>query len=257
MAQSGFNLVLDNEGKIIAIPKPRISNLTVPEFNFETYTPSSTIRLDSKLLDFSPDYEITSFSERPMDMQILSEAYRPFYNPFTPMLRKINPMAFDFNEISITPLNENWFFALNGRQYSWPGAGGLTTISPAMIWNKNKWTITGSGFAGHFHTPFNLSPEYTLGANLQVRYDLHERIALRAWGQYAHYFEDESKNPHLLMNPFFYHTRVGGAMEFMINENFGVGMGVNYDYNPRNRKFEPQYLVYPVIKSGKFQIGIQ
>ncbi len=257
MAQSGFDLILNNEGKIIAFPKIREYNIVVPDFDFYTFTPSSSIKLDTKLLEFKSDYQITSFNERPMDMQVLSGAYRPFFNPFTPMLRKVNPMALDFNETAITPLSENWFFLINGRKYSWPGAGGLTTINPAMVWNKDKWTITGSGFASHFSTPFNLSPDYTIGANLHVRYDVHERVALRAWGQYAHYFENESNNPHLMMNPFFYHTGVGGAMEFKINENFGVGMGVNYEYNQRRRRMEPQYLIYPVFNTGKFQIRVQ
>ena len=56
--------------------------------------------------------------------------------------------------------------------------------------------------------------------------------------------------------PFFYHTQVGGAMEFKITDNFWMGAGVNYEYNPVRRKMEPQFLVYPVFKSGRFKIGM-
>ena len=60
----------------------------------------------------------------------------------------------------------------------------------------------------------------------------------------------------MLRNPFFYHTQVGGAMEFKITDNFWMGAGVNYEYNPVRRKMEPQFLVYPVFKSGRFKIGM-
>lgn len=253
-AQSAFSISFDKEGKLIAIPKPKTYHLTLPDFDFNTYLPSSTVKIDTKILEFIPEYSVTGIAERPMNMQILSEAYRPYFNVYRPMLQKVNPIAFDFNEISITPLNENLLFAINGRQYTWPGAGGLTTINPAMIWQANRLTVTGGGFASRFFTPFNLSPEYSVGLNTQLRYDLHERVALRAWGQYAHFFKQEDNNPHLIMNPFFYQTNIGGAAEFKITDDFGIGMGVNYEYNPRRRRLEPQYLLYPVFGNGKFQV---
>ncbi len=125
-------------------------------------------------------------------------------------------------------------------------------ISSGMAWQSGKWTVTGSGFAGHFYTPFNLSPAYLTGANATVRYEINDRLATRVWGQYAYYFNGEKYNPHLQMNPFFNHTSVGGAMEYKFNDNFGVGMGIDYRHNPRNGKLEPQYLFYPVFntKSG-------
>ena len=60
----------------------------------------------------------------------------------------------------------------------------------------------------------------------------------------------------MLRNPFFYHTQIGVAMEFKITDNFWMGAGVNYEYNPVRRKMEPQFLVYPVFKSGRFKIGM-
>ena len=37
---------------------------------------------------------------------------------------------------------------------------------------------------------------------------------------------------------------------------FWMGAGINYEYNPVRRKMEPQFLVYPVFKSGRFKIGM-
>ena len=59
-----------------------------------------------------------------MDMQVLSAAYRPFFNPFTPMLRRVSPMALDFQEASFTPISETTGLLTVGEQFTWPGVGG-------------------------------------------------------------------------------------------------------------------------------------
>ena len=108
---------------------------------------------------------------------------------------------------------------------------------------------------GSFFSPFNPSPGITAGANVQVEYQPTDWLKLKGWGQYA-YYADEYNNPHMLSNPFLYHTQVGGSMEFKVTDNFWMGAGINYEYNPVRRKMEPQFLVYPVFKSGRFKIGM-
>ncbi|MDR1403142.1 MAG: hypothetical protein LBJ60_05515 [Tannerellaceae bacterium] len=246
---------VNKEGKVIAIPKYKTYELSIPEYSYKSYTPSSKMKMEMKLQEFIPEYRL-SLDERPMDMQVLSAAYRPFFDIYAPMMRAVSPTAFDFQETSIVPVNDNMAFFATGVQYSWPGMGGLTTINPGMMWRQNNWTVTGGGFAGRYYTPFNPHPEYMGGANLQVRYDVNERIALRTWGQYTYYDGAEKNNPHLLMSPFYNHTSVGGAAEFMINENFGIGGGVNYEYNPHKRRMEPQYLLFPVFRSKNIKVGV-
>ena len=164
-------------------------------------------------------------------------------------------MAFDFRETSVVPLNQNLAFMIVGEQATWPGLGGLTTISPNMVWQNGKLMVMGGGFAGRFATPFNHSPGYVGGVNAMVRYDANDWLAFKAWGQYA-YYGDDKDNPHMMLNPFLNHTGVGGAVEVKFNENFGVGMGVNYEYNHLRRKIEPQYLFYPVIKTKNVQFRV-
>lgn len=255
-AQSEMDYILNGEGKLTAIPRYKTFELKMPKYSYLSYTPSSMLSIDSKLRQFHPDITTTGLDERPMDMQVLSEAYKPFFNVFSPMLRRVSPMAFDFSETSVTPISETTAFVVNGQQYSWPGAGGLTTVSPTLVWRQDKWTLSGGAFAGRFFTPFNYSPGYMGGVNAMASYEATDWLTVKAWGQYAQYGKDEKYNPHMLLNPFYNHTNVGGSMEFKITENFGIGMGVNVEYNPWNRKMEPQYLVYPVFKSGRFKGGI-
>lgn len=250
-AQKELAMFIDKAGKIVVIPKLTHYDLNIPEFSYNTYltTSDSKRELEKRLNEFVPTSTFSSLTERPMDMQVLSGAYRPFFNIYAPMLRRVSPMAFDFQETTFSPLNENFGVMITGTQYTWPGAGGLTTISPRLVWQNGPLSIAGGGFAGRYYTPFNPSPELMLGVDTHIRYDINDRFAVRAWGQYVHYQDDEKNNPHMLMNPFYNHTGVGGAFEVKFNDNFGIGVGVNYEYNHLQRRMQPEYLIYPVFKT--------
>lgn len=247
-AQSDLDFVLNKEGKMIAIPKYKTFELKIPKYTLNSYTPSSTLTIDAKLREFHPGI-FSTMNERPMDMQTLSGAYLPFFNEFTPMLRRVSPMALDFNETSVTPIGETISFIVNGRQETWPGAGGLTTISPYLQWHKDKLTIAGGAFAGRYFTPFNPSPGFMGGVNALVSFEATNWLTVKTWGQYTQYGKGEKYNPHMLMNPNYNHTGVGGAFEFKVKENVGIGVGVNYEYNHMKRRMEPQYLIYPIFKA--------
>lgn len=252
-AQSNLSLTMNKDGKVIFIPKKKEYELKLPPLSYKSYTPASTREIDAKLREFMPDI-VSAADERPMDMQVLSAAYQPFFDVFAPMLRRVSPMAFDFNETTVVPIDKQFSFLVTGQQYTWPGAGGLITINPSLQWQSGAWMAGAGVFGGKFYTPFNLYPELMGGVNAQVRYAATEWLALRVWGQYA-YYGDQNDNPHMLLNPFYNHTSVGGAFEFKFNENVGVGFGVNYEYNPIRQKMEPQYMIYPLIKGRNIRIG--
>lgn len=261
-AQSDLTYTISQEGKVVAFPRLKSYELKMPAFRYESYTPSSVKKIEAKLEEFKSDYYPIP-DELPMNMQVLSAAYRPFFNVYAPMLQRVSPMAFDFREVSVVPIDDNFTFLTVGSQYTWPGAGGITTINPMLNWNQDRLTITGGVFAGRYFTAFNHTPALLGGANLQVHYELTPWMAVKAWGQYAYHrgFNEgesgmkERYNPHMLLNPYNPHTSVGGAFEFMVNENVGFGVGVNYEFNPWRRKMEAQRLIYPVIRSGKVKIG--
>lgn len=247
---------VSKEGKLIMIPKFKKYDLNIPKFSYNTYTPSAvqTIRINSRLHDFMP--QEWPIGERPMDMQVSSAAYQPFFNVYTPMIRRVSPMAFDFQEYSFTPISPSTGILVEGEQYTWPGAGGLTRVSTSLVWQTDRWSLTGGAFAGRYFTPFNSSPDYMGGINATVSYEATDRITIRGWGQYAFYGKTERLNPHMLLNPFFNHTNVGGAFEFKVKENLKFGVGVNYEYNRWNNKMEPQIFIYPGFNTKGLRIGM-
>ncbi|MEG1749550.1 MAG: hypothetical protein RRZ65_09620 [Tannerellaceae bacterium] len=245
-AQSDLEFMLNKEGRLTAIPRRQTYALNIPKFSFKSYTPSTTRELDARLRHFNPEAP-TRLDERPMDMQILSSAYQPYFNVFAPMLRQVSPMALDFNEITFVPINDNWSVLVHGWQSTWPGVGGITSINPSLRWQSGAWTVSGGAFAGRYFTPFNASPGFMGGVNTHVSYQATDWLKLNTWAQYANYSTNEKNNPHMLLNPFYYHTNVGGSMEFKINDDFGFGVGMQYEFNPIKRKMEPQIFAFPAF----------
>ncbi|MDD2436717.1 MAG: hypothetical protein PHG27_05785 [Massilibacteroides sp.] len=245
-AQADFTFMLNKEGKLIALPRKDRIELNIPIFFYKSYTPASTRMVDDLLNAYNP-VTVSNLDERPMDMQVLSGAYKPFFNEYAPMLRRVSPMAFDFKETELLPINENLTFAVTGQQQTWPGMGGLTSINPALIWQSGAWEIGGGGFAARYYTPFNASPEFVSGVNLHTGFQATDWLKVNMWGQYAGYNNNERKNPHMLLSPYFYHNSVGTSLEFKLNENFGVGTGIQYEFNPMRNKWERQFLLFPIF----------
>jgi hypothetical protein len=248
-AQTDMTVIWDKEGRMVVIPQRKTYELDIPAYSFHSYTPASSLNRDLQLQEFVPDYQ-PAVDERPMNMQILSEAYRPFFNVFTPMLRRVSPFALDFREVSFVPIDDHLSLLTIGEQATWPLLGGMTVISSSLVWRNDRWTLTGGGFGGRYYTPVNFSPGFMGGVNAQVRYEASSRLAFRAWGQYALY-SGNPNDPFLHTNPTMNHTGMGGAMEFMFTDNLGAGMGVSYEFNPMRGRLEPRYQFYPIIRSSK------
>lgn len=216
-----------------------VFDLNLPKFTYKSFTPSDRQLIEAKLREFIPDLPVQSAyeQERPMDMIISSAAYQPFFNPYTPMLRRVSPMALDFHEVSIIPVSEQVAFITSGQQYTWPAS----VVLPGSTRNYYGHT-TGSpcreALSADAISPRSiLPPNSWAGFNAMASYDVTDWMTVRGWGQYTFYDHNERNNPHMLMNPFYNHTNVGGAFEFKVNDSgFRVGVGVNYEYQSDPRK---------------------
>ena len=119
-AQSDLTWIRTKEGRMVAVPKRAVFDLNLPKFTYKSFTPSDRQLIEAKLREFIPDLPVQSAyeQERPMDMIISSAAYQPFFNPYTPMLRRVSPMALDFHEVSVVPISEQVAFITSGQQYT-------------------------------------------------------------------------------------------------------------------------------------------
>ena len=228
---------------------PKELSFQMPKFDYyKSYTPSGANYLNFKYEEWNLDPLKKTQLERPMDMQIMSSAYAPFFNPYTPMLRRHNPYALDFYEAERFPLTEKLSAVVSGRQETWPVSGGITTFNPSLVWNSGIVTVSGGVYAAKYFTPFNPLAENTFGLNLQTHVQATDWLGVRVWGNAAYYNSTEKNNPYVVTNPFLYQNSVGGAFEFKITEKFAIGTGLQMNFNPIRNKWERQYLVYPIFK---------
>ncbi|MCK9343736.1 MAG: hypothetical protein M0P33_07490 [Massilibacteroides sp.] len=223
--------------------------ITFPSVNYKAFVPTLDKQHLPKAQELTGKFNFNALPTPTIlriKNPIQSEAYELLFDPFLPMHAGMNPFAFDFNEMDLKPINEHLSLLMNGYQNTWPGLGGNTILNTTLQWHTDKWVVAGGAFGGRYFTPINPISSFTGGLTLDATYKATDWLSLRSWGQYA----NQAKNQN---DPFFYygngfnHSQVGGAMEFKISDNFGVGMGINYEFNPMKHKMEKQWLVYPVF----------
>lgn len=246
-AQSELRMSLNKEGKLIAVPTFKPKEMNIPAYSFHfAFSETDRPDLEMRFQEFIP-HDKWQIEERPMDIQVLSSAYAPFFDIYAPMKRKMYPMAFDFSETTVTPLNENVAVRIHGQKVTWPSLGGMTTINPMLVWNSNNWTISGGVFGGHFYSPMQLSPNTLVGANARVSFQATDWLKVNAWGQYTDMGESQQQNPFVTNIPLYNHTNIGGSMEFKLNDQLGVGLGVQQEFNVMKRKWETYPIFYPIF----------
>ncbi|MCC8154502.1 MAG: hypothetical protein LIP01_09975 [Tannerellaceae bacterium] len=254
-AQSWFKMILNEEGKLYIFPRYNRLAFEMPELSFkDSYTPASTIKLDMQLPDYDPEISFQK-AERPMNMQTLSDAYEPFFNVYAPLYRRIYPTAFDFYEAAGYNLNDNFSFIVAGSKHTFPGSGGIQTVTASTVWSQDNWELWGGGFAGTYYTPYQITPDWMAGVTGGVNFQATEWLKLKTWGQYTFYDEKGRNNMFLFLDDHHRQTAIGGAMEFKVNENFGFGIGIQHNFNPMRNRWNQDKFIYPTFR-GSNRIGI-
>lgn len=272
-AQGRLRFIIDKEGKLYAIPTEATYDIRIPEITYKSYIPITERyrRLAERYADVYQKYtgiaeQSTAFgflpapeADRPANMNTLSAAYRPFFNPYTSMFRSMNPMALDYDEYSFHPIDDDMLFIVNGLQETWPGAGGVNEVNLSFHKQMGASTLSAGAFGGRFYTPFTPNPAFFGGFNVTARYQATDWLAFRAWGAYTFYQTDwRGPDPFMVINPALNSTSVGGAVEFKIGDHAGFGIGVNYYHDPFRGKMRPQYIFYPAHTGTIFdKIGFQ
>ena len=244
-SQNSFTVAFSKEGKLIVLPKMQTFHLTIPELSYKSYTPASTSVIEAKLKEYKQEQTYKS-DERPIDMQILSPAYRPLFSPSS-VLMNMTPMMLDFKVTEFAPLNDNLVILTVGSKETFPGLGGITFLQSSLAWQSGRWALSGGAFAAKYYSPANWGPLQTVGFQGTADYLVADWLKLKTWGRYVNYNDNQSQNAHMVMNPFYPHTATGGAFEIRFNDKFGVGMGMQYEFNPIRRKWQPQYIAYPIF----------
>lgn len=158
----------------------------------------------------------------------------------------INDYAFRTGQILSDKL---WLSSLS-VQNTYPTIGANRSINLNVNYQPTDWLIVSGGAYvakyNHIYGGSAMRRNFNdVGINSNLKFILHDRIRLNAFGQYSVYGDKNNiGGPMMHMYP---HTYYGGSIEVKITEKFGIEGGVIRELNPFNGKWENKPFIAPVF----------
>jgi hypothetical protein len=139
----------------------------------------------------------------------------------------------DFNSITTSHIQSNFI-----------GLGGLNLVQA----NYNFKPVDNVDFsAGIYAAKFNIYNDFLNdgGFNGNLKFQLSDRININLFGQYS------ITGNHIAISPFiapiYPHSDFGGSMEIKVNNDWGIMMGAENEYDVFLRKWVTRPFIMPVF----------
>lgn len=142
-------------------------------------------------------------------------------------------MISDFNNITTSHIQSNFI-----------GLGGLNLVQ------GNYNFILGDNVdfsAGIYAAKFNIYNDFLNdgGFNGNLKFQLSDRININLFGQYSITGSNIAISP--LISPIYPHSNFGGSMEIKVNNDWGIMMGTENEYDVFLRKWVTRPFIMPVF----------
>jgi len=139
----------------------------------------------------------------------------------------------DVSSISTTHIQSNFI-----------GLGGLNLIQANYNINIDDRVIFSPGI---YTAKFNIYNDFLndAGLNGNIKILLSNRININLFGQYSIRENTISISP--FISPLYPHSNFGGALEFKVNDNWGLMMGAENEYDVFLRKWVTRPFIMPVF----------
>lgn len=169
--------------------------------------------------------------------------------PLTPSLLTRDPFVNDYSFYSGHSISDNAWWSSSSVQKTYPGLGAIRTVNFTVSYQPASWlVVSGGAYGSKYNHNLGLDGKRMfndIGAYGSLKFILHDRIRLNAYGQYSAYGDKNGiRGPMMNMYPQTYY---GGSIELKITEKFGVEGGVIRELNPLNGKWENRTFVAPVF----------
>ena len=129
-------------------------------------------------------------------------------------------------------------------QSNFIGLGGLNLIQANYHLNIDNRVIFSPGI---YAAKFNIYNDFLndAGLNGNIKILLSNRININLFGQYSIRENTISISP--FISPLYPHSNFGGALEFKVNDNWGIQMGAENEYDVFLRKWVTRPFIMPVF----------
>ncbi len=174
------------------------------------------------------------------------------------------PFANDYTFNSGMKISDNMWISTSSSQNTYPTLGAVRKINMNLNYQPFERLIISGGTYGAKYTlgestfnfyegghpsNFGINAYNDVGATGSIKFILHDRIRLNAYGQYSAFGEKNGlRGPMIDMFP---QTFYGGTIEVKITEKFGVEGGVIRELNPFNGKWVNRPYFAPVFYMSK------
>jgi hypothetical protein len=164
--------------------------------------------------------------------------------------------ANDYSFYSGYLINDNTWISTSSVQNTYPTLGAERTVRMHMNYQPfDRMLVSGGAYASKYNIehPYEgmQSPAFTqralndAGVTGAVKFILHDRIRLNAYGQYSvNQKENGVQGPMMGMFPQTYY---GGTIEVKLTQKFGIEGGVIRELNPFNGKWVNRPYLAPVF----------
>ena len=154
------------------------------------------------------------------------------------------PFANDYTYYSGYTFSDDMWISSSSIQNTYPTVGAVRSVGMNFNYQPLDWLRIS---AGPYGSKYNLmGGNYNdVGVNGAVKFILHDRIRLNAYGQYSVNGDRNGiQGPMMNMYPQTYY---GGTIEVKITEKFGIEGGVIRELNPFNGKWVNRPYFAPVF----------
>ncbi|MBK5722216.1 hypothetical protein JGH11_15175 [Dysgonomonas sp. Marseille-P4677] len=163
------------------------------------------------------------------------------------------PFANDYSYYSGYTFSDNMWITSSSIQNTYPSLGAVRSIGMNFNYQPLDWLRISAGpygskynFINLYNNDNNRMGHYNdVGVSGALKFILHDRIRLNAYGQYSVYGgRNGVQGPMMNMYPQTYY---GGTIELKITEKFGIEGGVIRELNPFNGKWVNRPYFAPVF----------
>ncbi|MDR2914613.1 MAG: hypothetical protein LBV74_07260 [Tannerella sp.] len=190
-------------------------------------------------------YKNSQFSNPELFNPLVLPAFL-LYHPVSPYTSAFGNTAAWNLSLNDSTFRSRFLFAPFNEQVSYIGFGSYNNIGASLMWMPvRRLSIDGSFFLSKQYGNILFSDQISYGASVGLNYHFTDKMYLSIWGQY---FAPVADDPFLETNSLFMKTKVGGALIVEPTGNLKFGVGVEYQHNQKEQKWESE-------SGGKVSIG--
>ena len=180
----------------------------------------------------------------------LSDNYKIPQSYYLPLLQLYQPNNFmnqyllDLNLTNKLMITDITSISTSHIQHNYIGLGGLNLIQGEYNFKLGDFGVFSAGI---YAAKFNIYNDFFNDGGLtgNFRINLTDRLNINLFGQYSITSSRIAISP--FVSPLYPHSDFGGSLEFKVNNNWGLMMGTENEYDVFLRKWVTRPFVMPVF----------